>query len=111
MKAVLVGAGIGAAGGKISEQVVGIGVAFADVYDGMAITTGKTGKDLEALQQSFRNVVAKVPVDFETAAAAVTTLSQRTGLPGDALDAMGIQVANLARITGTDATAAANAAA
>lgn len=86
-------------------------MAFDDAYDGIAIATGATGKELEGLQQSFRNVVGSVPVDFETAGAAISSVTQRLGDTGGDIDALAIQFANLARITGTDVSTNVSAAA
>jgi phage-related minor tail protein len=105
------GAMAGFATGKGVEELANLGMAFDDVYDGMAIKTGATGAELEALQQSFRDVVSTVPADFETAGAAVGALSQRLDLTGQPLTDMATQMANLSRITGTDVTANVNAAA
>lgn len=105
------GAAVAGAAAGIGTALLGVGMQFDDAFDGMAVKTGATGKDLEALQGSFKNVIGNTPADFDTVSAAMGTMSQRTGATGKDLEALTLQVADLSRITGVDATAAATAAA
>lgn len=88
-------AGIGIAAFKIGEN-------FDEAYDTIRVGTGKTGKELEGLKASFKNVVKDVPTDFGKASESVSTLAQRTNLTGKPLETMAKQLLEVSRITGTD---------
>lgn len=87
-----------AAGGALFA----IGASFDDAFDKIRIQTGKTGDELEGLQDSFKDVLTDVPADFGDASDAVATLNQRLGLTGDPLRQVSDQVLELSRMTGTD---------
>ena len=64
------GAGLTAA---ITAPILGVGAAafaaandFDKAYNNIRIGTGATGRDLEALEQSFKNVFKEVPQDADT---------------------------------------------
>lgn len=97
-------AGAGAAALKIGQD-------FDAAYDGIVATTGATGKQLEGLQASFRNVVANVPANFESASGAIGAFNQKLGFVGPELEDITAQALNLSRATGTDVTANVEAAA
>jgi len=89
----------------LGKGLLDIGIEFDDAFDKIRIGTGQTGEILAGLEQSFRNVVASVPTDFEKASTAITTLAQRTGLTGTALETLAKQELELSRITKTDLNA------
>jgi hypothetical protein len=89
----------------LGKGLLDIGIEFDDAFDKIRIGTGQTGDILAGLEQSFRNVVASVPTDFEKASTAITTLAQRTGLTGTALETLAKQELELSRITKTDLNA------
>ena len=93
---------IGAAAGAAGKALYEIGEAFDESYDKITVQTGATGKRLDGLKDSFRNVVRDVPADFDTASTAVAGLNQRLGLTGKPLERLTKQVTELSRITGTD---------
>lgn len=87
-----------AAGGALYK----LGSTFDEQFDKIQTATGATGKQLSGLEDSFKNVVKRVPVDFDQASTAVGKLASSTGLSGKALEGMSGQVLNLTRITGGD---------
>lgn len=82
--------------------VVAIGQKFEGAFATIARGTGATGGQLDSLDQSFRNVLKGGAGSFDQVSAAVTTLYQRTGLTGKALDDFAAKEVTLARITKTD---------
>ena len=97
------------AGVAIGAALVGTGVAafkigktFDDAFDTIRVGTGATGKALEGLQGSFRNVVKNVPTDFASASTAIADLNTRLGITGKPLEQLSGQFLELARITETD---------
>ncbi len=100
----------------ITVPIVGIGLAaFAaannldESFDHIRAATGKTGTDLEGLQQNFRNVFANVPENAKTVSDALAMIEQRTNLTGPPLEALTTQMVNLSHITGEAVTPMINA--
>lgn len=96
------GAAIVAAAAGAGAALFAIGDQFDGAYDKIRVTTGATGKELEALKQDFREVVKDVPADFATASTAIADLKQRTGATGPVLQNLAKQMLELSRITETD---------
>lgn len=86
----------------IVAGIVDVGLKFNDAFNTIARGTGATGKTLDGLDQSFKNVLKSGSGSFDQVSAAVTTLYQRTGLTGKALDDFAGKQVTLARITKTD---------
>lgn len=119
------GAKMSVIGGKISGfgkqwttgvtlPIVGIGAAAAVAFDkvdsGMdtvAAKSGATGAELAALQESFKNVATTAVQGMDEVGNVVGTVAGRLGLTGTDLETFSTKVLNLARVTGTDATTAA----
>lgn len=57
-----------------------------DALDSVAAGTGATGKQLESLQQTAKNVYTTMPVDIKATGQAVADINTRLGLQGDALE-------------------------
>jgi len=81
------------------------GQTIDDAFDTIRINTGKTGKELAGLQNSFENVFKTVPDNAQTVADALSAIHQRTGLTGKGLEDLTKQELDLARITKTDLNA------
>ena len=88
----------------VSKKLLDIGGSFDDAFDKIRVGTGATGANLDGLKDDFREVVANVPTDFESAGTAVADLNTRLGLTGKPLQDMSAQFINLSRLTGTDLT-------
>jgi TP901 family phage tail tape measure protein len=76
--------------------------AATDVEDAnniIARSTGATGKALEGLQESFRNIASTSGASFSEIATTLSQLSQRTGLTGKALEQLTSQVLTFNRIS------------
>lgn len=78
---------------KASAVAVGAGVAsykawseVDDALDSVASGTGATGKELESLQQTAKDVYTSMPVDIKATGQAVADINTRLGLQGDALE-------------------------
>lgn len=95
-------AGLALAGGVAAKALYNIGEQFDDAYDTIRTGTGKTGKELDGLKQSFKNVVSSVPASFGDAGKAISQVNQRLGLTGKPLETLSKQFLELSRITGTD---------
>lgn len=95
---VAIGAGLVAAGVGLFK----LGQDFDDAFDTIRTQTGATGKTLEGLKGSFKNVFASVPTDMDSAAMAIAGLNQRLDLTGKPLERLAMQVLELSRLTGED---------
>lgn len=80
-------------------------LAFSKVEGGLAEigkATGATGKDLEALGETFREVLGRVPEDADTVGKAMGDLNTRIGVSGEALGDLTAQALAFARVNNTD---------
>ena len=73
-----------------------------EAMDTITKKTGKTGKELEDLQKSAKNIATTIPTSFQTAAEAVGEVNTRFGLTGDALDDLATQFVEFAELNDTD---------
>jgi phage-related minor tail protein len=83
----------------VSAFAIKSAVDVEDANNIIARSTGATGKALDGLQQSFRNVASTTGASFETVATTLAQLSQRTGLTGKALEGLTSQVVTFNRIS------------
>lgn len=95
-------AGMAAVGVAVGIGLYKVGKEFDEAYDAIQVKTGATGKKLESLKGSFRNVVRDVPADFKEAGEAIGEVNTRLGLTGKPLEDRTKQFLELSRITGTD---------
>jgi len=93
----------------VSLAVAGASIALVKIGDevnkagrNIQATTGATGKELEALKKSFKDVAGAVPQDFDTVSKAVGSVSTELGLTGNQLEETTKKFLDLSRITGTD---------
>jgi TP901 family phage tail tape measure protein len=95
---------IGAVGALIAVGAAGLqaGMQVDEAYDTIRAGTGATGKRLEALQGTFRNVAKKVPADMAVVGKTVADLNTRLGLTGPTLDKLSRQVLEAGRLGGVD---------
>ena len=96
------GAGILVGAGAVAAGLYAIGASFDDAFDGIRIGTGKTGTELETLQNDMKAVAGTVPASFGDAGKAITVFSQKLGLSGAPLQTLSSQVLELSRMTKTD---------
>lgn len=109
--------GLGKAGGLLlaaglavaATALVGIttliwnaGETIDAAYDKIAISTGATGAELQALQEDFDAVFTSVPANAEDAAAAISGLNQRLGMTGPILQETSEKLLEMTRLTGGD---------
>lgn len=93
----------------VTAPIIGVGAAslkaFNDVDAGLDIVsqkTGATGKDLEGMQKSVKNLATQIPTDFETAGAAVGEVNTRFGLTGKELEQLSGKFVKFADLNNTD---------
>lgn len=79
-----------------------LGSKFDDATDTIRIGTGATGKDLEALNESMKNVYATVPADMADTASAIADYNTRLGLTGETLETLSTQALQASDILGED---------
>lgn len=82
----------------VGAAMVKVGADFDQASDVIRAATGATGKELEALNASFRKVFASVPASAQAVAEAIGAIRTRTGLTGQALEMLTTQMLNLARV-------------
>lgn len=73
-----------------------------DAMDEMVKMTGKTGKELEGLQDIAKDLATTLPVSLEDSAKAVAEVNTRFDLSGDKAQEVAAQYLKFAQITGTD---------
>ena len=96
------GAGILVGAAAVGAGLYAIGASFDDAFDGIRIGTGKTGTELEGLQNDMNAVASVVPASFGDAGKAITVFSQKLGITGVPLQTLSEQVLELSRMTKTD---------
>ena len=79
-----------------------IGATFDDVSDTIRTKTGASGKALDGLVTSAKNVGKTVPAEWSAVGDTVATLNQRMGLSGDTLETVASQYLEAGRILGED---------
>lgn len=94
---------------KASAVAVGAGVAsykawseVDDALDSVAAGTGATGKELESLQQTAKDVYTSMPVDIKATGQAVSDINTRLGLQGDALEEATRQFMKYSEVNSSD---------
>lgn len=97
----------------ITAPIVAMGAAslkaFNDVDAGMDIIvqkTGASGKALNEMQDSMKNLATSIPTDFETAGAAIGEVNTRFGLTGQKLEDLSGKFIKFAQLNNTDVSTA-----
>lgn len=93
----------------VTAPIVGVGAASAkawqEVDNGLDIVTQKTGasgKALQGMQESVKNLAQQIPTDFETAGSAIGEVNTRFGLTGSALEELSGKFIKFAQLNDTD---------
>lgn len=73
-----------------------------DALDGITVATGATGDELESLQDSFSNVMGKVPADMEDISTGIGEVNTQFGLMDDALESTTERMLKFAEINDAD---------
>lgn len=95
-------AGVGAAAGAAGVALYKVGETFDKVTDTIRVGSGASGKALDGLVASAKNVGTKVPADFEKIGSTVADISTRMGLTGETLETVASQYLEAGRILGED---------
>ena len=97
----------------VTAPIVAMGAAslsaFNEVDKGMDIIiqkTGASGKALEEMQTSMKNLATSIPTDFETAGAAIGEVNTRFGLTGKKLEDLSGKFIKFAQLNNTDVSTA-----
>lgn len=97
----------------VTAPIVAMGAAslkaFNDVDAGMDIIvqkTGASGKALNEMQDSMKNLATSIPTDFETAGAAIGEVNTRFGLTGKKLEDLSGKFIKFAQLNNTDVSTA-----
>lgn len=97
----------------ITAPIVAMGAAslkaFNDVDAGMDIIvqkTGASGKALNEMQDSMKNLATSIPTDFETAVAAIGEVNTRFGLTGKKLEELSGKFIKFAQLNNIDVSTA-----
>jgi phage-related minor tail protein len=105
-KGMLAGIAVVAGGAALATKALyNIGATFDTMSDTIRTGTGATGKALDALNASAKNVGKTTTASFEDIGTAVADVNTRLGLTGKPLEKMSTQFLELSRITGTDVAA------
>lgn len=93
----------------VTAPIVAVGAAsvkaFDEVKNGLNIVaqkTGATGKALEEMQTSARNLAKTLPTDFETAGTAIGEVNTRFGVTGKQLEDLSGQFIKFAKVNDVD---------
>lgn len=79
-----------------------LGSEFDSAYDAIRIGTGATGEDLEALQETMKDVYTSIPASMEDSAKAIADYNTRLGLTGDELADMSTKALQVSSMLGED---------
>ncbi|MFS0749522.1 phage tail tape measure protein [Oceanobacillus sp. 1P07AA] len=74
-------------------------------YNNIQVGTGATGKDLDKLKDSFKEVFKNVPADADAVSNALANLNTYTGATGDSLEEMTSKVMRASNMLGEDGVA------
>lgn len=83
--------------------------AFNEVDNGLDIITKKTGasgKELDAMKESAKNLATEIPTDFETAGSAIGEVNTRFHLTGDELETLSGKFIKFAQLNDVDVSTA-----
>lgn len=100
MGSVIKGLAAGWTAKKLFGGLMDMGGEFDDLSDSISVATGKSGRDLDALTDTAREMTTEIPVSLSDAGDAVTSVSQRLGLTGKNLKTVAEQIAEVGRMTG-----------
>ena len=93
----------------VTVPIMALGAASVAAYkevdaalDIVAEKTGAAGEELDAMQQSVKNLAETMPTSFEEAATAVGEVNTRFGVTGEELETLSAQFLKFAKINGVD---------
>ena len=89
----------------MGKALYNLGSEFDSAYDAIRIGTGATGEDLEALQETMKDVYTSIPASMEDSAKAIADYNTRLGLTGDELADMSTKALQVSSMLEEDLTA------
>lgn len=93
-------AAIGVAAIEVGQRLYDVGARYDAMADAIAVRTGKTGEDLDALTTSVRNVYRDTASSLEQVGDVGARVSQSFNLTGGPLEELTKQISDLNRMTG-----------
>lgn len=99
------GAAVVAGGVIAGKALYDVGETFSDVSNSITVGTGASGEALDDLVDSAKTVGTTVPVDFQDAGDAISSLNTYLGATGKPLEDMTASVLDASRMLGEDGTA------
>jgi len=93
-------AGVTFAAVKLGDELYSVGERFDSIFDNLAARTGKTGDDLQSLEDSIRRIGDTTASSFEQIGDIAGRLSQAFDMSGAPLEDLTQRIANFDRITG-----------
>jgi phage-related minor tail protein len=93
---------VGAAAIAGAKEIYDLGAAFDEVSDKLAIRTGATGANLEALNNTIKDLAPSTASSIAAIGDVVGSVSQGLGLTGDQLATVSKNILDLNRLTGQD---------
>ncbi|WP_373898822.1 phage tail tape measure protein [Haloimpatiens sp. FM7315] len=85
-----------------STGLVKLATDFEEANNTIRIGTGATGDALKGLDKDFKSVYTSVNTNIGDASKVIADLNTRTGLSGESLQDLSVQMLRLAKITGED---------
>lgn len=102
-KAALAGIAVVAGGAALATKALyNIGATFDDMSDTIRVGTGASGKNLDSLVESAKNVGREVPASFEDIGTTLADLNTRLGVTGPTLEKLSSQFLEAGRILGEE---------
>lgn len=98
-------AALGAGAIVASKALYEIGKKFDEASDKIRVGTGATGKDLDALNQSFKNVYKNVDNDSGEVSQAIADINTLTGAQGKVLEEVAEKSLKASKMLGIDSSA------
>ena len=96
---------------SVTAPIMGIASASAvawkevdEAMDTVAVKTGATGDQLEAMQDIVSSLATEIPADFQAVGDAVGEVNTRFGVTGEELKDLSAQFLKFAEVNGTDVT-------
>jgi TP901 family phage tail tape measure protein len=93
---------VGAAAVKGAKEIYDLGARFDEVSDTLAIKTGATGANLQALNDAIKGLAPTTASSISAISNVVGSVSQGLGLTGEQLAEVSKNILDLNRLTGQD---------
>lgn len=96
--------GIATAGVAATKKLIELGEEFDTAYDNIRVGTGATGKALDNLKDSFKDVYSSVPASMEDTSQAISDWNTRLGVTDGTLETLSKQALQVSDLMDEDLT-------